>query len=362
MSRTWIIVLALWTGAATASEETDTSVVPDSVVASIQSYDPAKPLNKRPPTYPANALQRGQEAWINVSYCIDESGVPQNISILDSVGDEDFERAAIRAVRKWRFEPALVNGEPSWQSNNASYIMFAIDDGDIGGTRQFIRQFKKLVKLLDDKNLTEADALFDKLLASDRLNLYEQSKLWGQKARYEILAGNLLKADVALRRASVSGGQWLDDRSYIEILKLRTQVQLRIGQFAAANRSFRLLGEKAGVDSPEASEVRPYMERLWSLVDSDTVIETSAAIMGRNECFGCDDSFQFTPVRRQFSFADVQGQLRSIEMRCDHKRFESAIAELVQWHVPDDWGRCNIHVYGEPGTTFTILTLPDPES
>lgn len=42
-------------------------------------------------------------------------------------------------------------------------------------------------------------------------------------------------------------------------------------------------------------------------------------------------------------------------MRCDHKLFESAVSDLVEWHIPDDWGVCHVHVYGDAGTTFDVL-------
>jgi len=45
-------------------------------------------------------------------------------------------------------------------------------------------------------------------------------------------------------------------------------------------------------------------------------------------------------------------------MRCDHKLFESAVSDLVEWHIPDDWGTCHVHVYGDTGTTFDVLLLP----
>ena len=72
----------------------------------------------------------------------------------------------------------------------------------------------------------------------------------------------------------------------------------------------------------------------------------------------CHTSWHFTPVRKDFSFTNITGNLESIEMRCDHKLFESAVSDLVEWHIPDDWGVCHVHVYGDAGTTFDVLLLP----
>ena len=94
-------------------------------------------------------------------------------------------------------------------------------------------------------------------------------------------------------------------------------------------------------------------------IDSETLLQTPGEILAKGECFGCNDSFQFTPARRHVALANIEGELTAIEMRCDHKRFNSAISELVEWHIPEAWGTCSIEFFGEPGTTFTILNMPD---
>jgi TonB family protein len=66
----------------------------------------ARTIKQTPPKYPHTELMKGKEAWVHVTYCIDESGETQNISILDSVGGPEFEQAAIDAVDQWEFEPA----------------------------------------------------------------------------------------------------------------------------------------------------------------------------------------------------------------------------------------------------------------
>jgi hypothetical protein len=83
-----------------------------------------------------------------------------------------------------------------------------------------------------------------------------------------------------------------------------------------------------------------------------------AEVRTKDECNVCNNSWAFTPVRNDFSFANIAGTLESIEMRCNHKRYESAVSGHVEWHIPDDWGTCHVQVYGEPGTTFDVLMLP----
>src|SRR5690606_28472189 len=117
----------------------------------------AKVIKREAPDYPRGELMKGKEAWVHVTYCIDESGETRNISILDSVGGPRFEKAAIEAVEQWQFEPALMGGEPSWQSRNQAYISFAISQSDRGADSKFVWHFKKLGKLIEEEKLEEAD-------------------------------------------------------------------------------------------------------------------------------------------------------------------------------------------------------------
>lgn len=338
--------------AATAHEALDT------IVESSRQLTPAKQIERTAPRYPKQELRNGNQAWVHIAYCIDESGSPQNVTVLDSVGSAKFDQAAIDSVKRWKFEPALVNGEPSWQSRNQSLITFAIERGNTGASRKFIKEFRKIGRLIDEDNLSEADRLFWRVYESFDLSLYELAKLWAQRVRYEGKLGDMYKLDMALHRATASDGKWIDNSSYVRLLKLRLQVEINLGQYHAARRAFSKLVKAAGEDAEEVLALRPMMDKLRDMIDGDDILKISAEVRRRGECNNCNDSWNFTPVRNDFSFDNISGHLKSIEMRCDHKRFESAVSELVEWHIPEDWGTCNVQVYGEPGTTFDVLMLP----
>lgn len=330
----------------------------ETVVESARQVIPAKQLDRTPPRYPKTELRRGAQAWVNVAYCIDESGSPQNISVVDSVGSARFERAAIDAVKDWQFEPALIDGKPSWQSRNQTIITFAIEQSNDGARRSFIREFKKIGKLIDEDKLDEADKRFWNVYETYELSLYELSKLWAQRVRYEGKIGNMHGLDMALHRATASKGEWIDKDSYVRLLKLRVQVELQIGKYGEAARSFRELIAATAEDADEVVDLQPVMDRLDAMVTGGEILRIPAVVKTKNECYYCNDSWHFSPVRNDFTFANISGTLASIEMRCDHKHFESAAAELIEWHIPDHWGSCYVEVYGEPGTTFDILMLP----
>ncbi|MGB5492487.1 MAG: energy transducer TonB [Woeseiaceae bacterium] len=348
----------VWLAAASDTDVVELQEKLEAVISSSRQLSPAKQIERGVPRYPRSELRKGTQAWVNVAYCIDESGSPQNVSVVDSIGSSKFERAAVDAVNKWRFEPARIDGEPSWQSRNQTIITFAIEQGNEGARRSFIKEFRKIGNLIDHDKLDDADKRFKRVLDTYELSLYELSKLWAQRVRYEGKRGDMHKLDMALHRATASKGEWIDKKSYVRLLKLRTQVEIGIGKYHGARRTFRELIEAAGEDSEEVVALQPTMDRLQAMIAGNEVLKISAEVRSRNECHYCNDSWYFSPVRNDFTINNIAGNLSSIEMRCDHKRFESAVADLVEWHIPDDWGRCYVQVYGEPGTTFDVLMLP----
>jgi TonB family protein len=355
LTSTIIVLLQAAALEGTASNAADPN---ETVRAPAKTAVLASVIKQSPPKYPRMELIRGKEAWVHVTYCIDESGETQNISILDSVGGQEFEQAAIDAVDQWQFKPALIGGEPSWQSRNQAYISFAISDIEKGAGIGFIRQFRKLGKLIDEKKLEEADELFWRVYDTYDLSLYEMSKLWAQRVRFESLTGDLQKLDVALHRATASGGQWIDKSSYIELLMIRVQVEAITGQYKAAIEAFEELTDAGGANSDEAKLARPIIEKLTELIGSDQVLRIAAQVGTAGECINCNNSWNFSPVRRVFALSNISGKLTSIDFRCDHKRFEFEVSDDVEWNMPDELGSCNVSIYGDPGTTFDVLMPP----
>lgn len=65
------------------------------------------------PDYPARALMRGEGGTALVIAHIGPDGVPTSTEIAQSSGSRELDRAAMQAVRRWRFEPAREGGRPT---------------------------------------------------------------------------------------------------------------------------------------------------------------------------------------------------------------------------------------------------------
>ena len=70
------------------------------------------PVSRTPPQYPYQATRRRIEGWVRVSFMVTETGNVEDVVLLESEPEGIFDRAAVRAVSKWKFKPRLVNGQP----------------------------------------------------------------------------------------------------------------------------------------------------------------------------------------------------------------------------------------------------------
>jgi protein TonB len=68
------------------------------------------PLVRIKPRYPAGAARKGIEGWVKVMFTISENGSVKNVRIVDADPRRVFERAATKAISRWRFKPRLVDG------------------------------------------------------------------------------------------------------------------------------------------------------------------------------------------------------------------------------------------------------------
>ena len=56
------------------------------------------------PLYPEKARARNIEGWVKLSFDVDESGMTRNITVIDAEPKNIFNRAAIRAIKKWKYK------------------------------------------------------------------------------------------------------------------------------------------------------------------------------------------------------------------------------------------------------------------
>ena len=72
----------------------------------------AVPLVRIEPDYPMQARQRSIEGWVVVEFTISTAGTVKEAEVVASEPGTVFDRAAVQAVRKWKYNPKIVDGKP----------------------------------------------------------------------------------------------------------------------------------------------------------------------------------------------------------------------------------------------------------
>ena len=85
------------------------------------------PIVRVAPVYPARALSRGLEGYVDMSFTVTAAGTVTNPIVLFSTSSL-FERAATRAVLKFKYKPRVVDGIPVEVSGVKTRISFQIED------------------------------------------------------------------------------------------------------------------------------------------------------------------------------------------------------------------------------------------
>ena len=73
---------------------------------------PPVALRNEPPAYPRVARQRGQEGIVELRVQVRADGTCGEVVVDKGSGHRVLDRAAVKAVRRWRFRPATRDGRP----------------------------------------------------------------------------------------------------------------------------------------------------------------------------------------------------------------------------------------------------------
>ncbi len=72
----------------------------------------AMPLVRIEPEYPMQARQNGIEGWAVVAFTVSAAGTVKDAVVVASEPGTVFDRAALSAVTKWKYNPKVVDGRP----------------------------------------------------------------------------------------------------------------------------------------------------------------------------------------------------------------------------------------------------------
>lgn len=77
------------------------------------------------PVIPDDLRSEALDAMVTAQFLVDPSGTPGQVTITKSCGNEELDRLAVDAARRWRFKPATRDGQPI-ESRVILHIQFEV--------------------------------------------------------------------------------------------------------------------------------------------------------------------------------------------------------------------------------------------
>ena len=101
----------------------------EAIETQLEVFIGPKPIDLKTPKYPRKEQRLGKEGWVQLNFMISPEGKPYEVVVTDSVGSEAFEKTALRTLKRWTYEPALMDGVPIDAGSNFK-IVFALTRRD----------------------------------------------------------------------------------------------------------------------------------------------------------------------------------------------------------------------------------------
>ncbi len=86
----------------------------------------AVPLVRVEPNYPPRAKQQRIEGYVDIRFTITPVGTVSDTEVIRAKPPRIFDREAVRAVRKWRYNPKIENGAPVARPNQKIRLTFEL--------------------------------------------------------------------------------------------------------------------------------------------------------------------------------------------------------------------------------------------
>lgn len=87
----------------------------------------ASPIVRINPKYPTSAASDGIEGWVQLSFNISPTGEVIDATVVNSEPKRIFDREALRAIKRWKYRPKVIEGVAQLQTGQTVQLDFKLD-------------------------------------------------------------------------------------------------------------------------------------------------------------------------------------------------------------------------------------------
>lgn len=310
-----------------------------------------EPLVRVPPKYPIKAARENRSGWTKFSFIIEKDGSVSNILELDSSGSEDFSKAAVKALKKWQYQPAMENGQPIQQCINTVQLDFKMAQNKSGGVRRrFKKTYNSAMEALNEKKFEKVEALITKLASYKYRHATENNFLHLISSEYYEALGDKQKQLTSLNKVRFSYDNVISDRHMLSVLNKQFLLSVHLNKFHSAYNAYERI-KKLDITKPNMENYDKVIAQIDEFIGGDQDIVVVADIDDK-------DFWRYPLIRNEFSLIDISGSLNKLDVRCANKRHVYTVEENNTWSIPQSWKNCSVLVYGDDNTRFKLVEHP----
>lgn len=361
-----------------------TEIAQANLARKVQTIIEATPQMRVAPKYPTNEARSGRDGWVELSFIVEPDGSTSNIIVKNSSGSKAFEKEAVKATKRWKYSPAIENGKAIQQCNNSVQLDFKMSR-KAGVTKKFNRLYNKFTEAITSNDTEKVAELFPKMRDYElythlesyyqytTLAIYEE-KYGSKQQQYKYLSRAIrfsgaydyfkkLKQQDAIASASVKVKSGEDSQETIKqnnlafnqqletslapVLHQKLVLELELNKLSQALRTLEQL-MLLSVNSENHNAYANQQGVIDRFILSDEPFKIAGAIAN-------NDFWHHKLLRNEFAFAQINGGIHKIDLRCSNKRHVYTVTDQSKWKIPSAWKDCSIYVYGDDDATFMLI-------
>lgn len=340
----------------------------------------------------------GNDAIVRARFTVKADGTTADVELLGPLGNQFLDQTLTRNIAAWTFTPGTVDGAVADFHNQEIVMAFRVDPnappmamggppagGPSSGSRRgpppkaeapapdaappvlvdpalrppiplgltpaVKEQVEVISQLLDAKDNKKALSEIDKTLRREVRTVFDYALLHELKTTALMATNDAFAALEAVKLATLSSTNargeeefFLTDDILRSALYKRFVLAMLLSQNQYARDTYDLL--QARVPMPADDRIHEQVKAVIAALESPEPRALQAQIV--------EDRWTFTPARRIFTVANVEGKLDRINARCQRRDLELEYQPDVDWTLPASLGSCELDFEGRDGTKFVV--------
>lgn len=307
-------------------------------------YVAPTPIKRIAPKYPKRALKHGQEGWVLMSFVVSDEGQVSDVIVEESNGFSRFEKAAVKAVQRWQYTPASLNGLPVNSAKNRVRLEFRLSENS--PVRDSVRRkFLSIAKLVDTGDMVKAKTELEQLTTATPWKLSEDAYI-GLLEAWVYADTDQERFIQGLHRSIRFEDTALTPQLYLVSLKELFAAEANMGEYAKALQTAEQL-KPLLAELPEEQAFLKTVEKFEHQVAASKQLKTKANISHRKH-------WQQELVGNAIKLDVLDGKVKDVQARCDKHYQSLSLKQGEAVAIPEAWGNCTLLVKGNTGTKLEL--------